>query len=232
MEGRNSMEDREQGPVRDLDRAMAARLARLRDIPMDTSRLDRMFRSEIPQLAARPKTRTWLRPARALAASLAILATLGAVIIISSSGELAQASPAQMAQFHQEMVSGQVATVRVDSIEAANKVLSGQSPESPAVPELPPKDHVKACCMKSIKGKKLSCVLVEKEGTPVTMTVANAADMQLPKSPTTDRGGVTYHIQAFERLNMVMTQRNGRWICLIGELSAEKLMDLAQRLQF
>lgn len=225
------MEEREQGPVSDLDRAMAARLARLRDIPVDTSRLDGAIRSEIPQPTVHMKTRKWLRPARALAASLAILATLGAVIIISSSGELAQASPAQMAQFHQEMVSDQ-ATVRVKSIEDANRVLSGQSPESPEVPGLPPKAHVMACCMKSIEGKKLSCVLVEKEGIPVTMTVANAADMKLPKSPTVNRDGVTYHLQAFERLNMVMTHRDGRWICLIGELPAEKLMDLAQRLQF
>ena len=66
----------------------------------------------------------------------------------------------------------------------------------------------------------------------VTMTVANAADMRTPKSPTATRNGVIYNVESVGSLEMVMTQRNGRWICLIGELPAERLMDLAAKLQF
>ena len=50
-----------------------------------------------------------------------------------------------------------------------------------------------ACCMKSVKNKKVACVLLKSEDVAVTMTVANAADMKLPRSPTVTRGGVTYH---------------------------------------
>ena len=42
--------------------------------------------------------------------------------------------------------------------------------------------------------------------------------------------GVTYHVQSFNSLNMVMTERNGRWICLIGRVPTERLMELALRL--
>ena len=224
------MNEREPDPGSDLDRAVAGRLARLRGLPVDTSRLDRAMHREVPPPETFRKRRSWHRPARALAASLAVMAAIGAAII-SSAGGLAIASPAEMARFHRELVSGAAPTFRVDSIEAANKVLSGQSSEAPEIPDIP-EDHGCVCCMRSIKGKKLSCVLVEREGRPVTMTVANAADMSTPMSPTVNWDGFDYHIQAFERLNMVMTQRGGRWICLIGELPAEKLMDLAARLQF
>ena len=89
-----------------------------------------------------------------------------------------------------------------------------------------------ACCMKSVKNKKVACVLLKSEGEPVTMTVANASDMKLPTSPTALRDGVTYHVQTSGSLNMVMTERNERWICLIGRLPANQLMDLAEKLRF
>ena len=87
-----------------------------------------------------------------------------------------------------------------------------------------------ACCMKSVKNKKVACVLLKNGGIPVTLTVANAADMRLPTSPTIQRGGITYHVQTEGALKMVMTERNDRWICLIGELSADKLIELATKL--
>ena len=89
-----------------------------------------------------------------------------------------------------------------------------------------------ACCMKSVKSKKIACVLLRNENVPVTMTVANAADMRLPTSPTIQRDGVTYHVQSEGALNMVMAERHDRWICLIGELSPEQLVALAAKLRF
>ena len=56
--------------------------------------------------------------------------------------------------------------------------------------------------------------------------------MQAPSSPIVTRAGVTYHVQAVGQLNMVMTERGGRWICLIAKLPAERWMDLASSLEF
>ena len=74
--------------------------------------------------------------------------------------------------------------------------------------------------------------LLKDDGVPVTMTVANASDMRTPKTPTATRNGVSYNVESVGALQMVMTQRNGRWICLIGELPALRLMELAEKLQF
>jgi hypothetical protein len=164
-------------------------------------------------------------------AAIIVVGGLALALFISTSGGPALASPAQMAQFHYEMVSGQGMGMEVDSIDAANRMLNDQWPQSPQLPKVPV-DHVMCCCMKSIKNKKVACVLLKDEGAPITMSVANAADMRLPASPTVQRAGVTYHVQSSGKLNMVMTERNARWVCLIGELPAERLMDVAARLQF
>jgi hypothetical protein len=227
-----------------LDGAVERRLARLRTMPVDTSRLEKAILSQIPrpqleepaeQQQQRQRMRigwlTAMRPLRAVAASFLLLSAVVAAVLLFSSGGQALASPSQMAQMHEDLVSGRTPVMQVTSIEEANKVLSGEWPGGPSVPGAP-QSHVMACCMKSIKDKKVACVLLRSEGEPVTMTVANAADMRLPKSATITHAGVTYHVQSSGPLNMVMTERNGRWVCLIGRLPGERLMNLASRLTF
>jgi hypothetical protein len=217
----------------------AARLAKLRSMPVDTSRLDRLIQSEISRPSERGVLRIsrWSRSLRAVAAIFLVVGVVGA-ILYSLTGGAVVASPAEMAQFHDDMVSGRVAVTHVTSIEDANKTLAAEWAESPEIPKVP-MDHVMACCMRSVKDRKVACVLLEdrnntaeQSATPVTLTVAKASDMEAPRSPTVIRDGVTYHIQTVGQLNMVMTERNDRWICLIAALPKERLMDLASGLGF
>ena len=46
------------------------------------------------------------------------------------------------------------------------------------------------------------------------------------------RDGVDYFTHSADGLNMVMTERAGRVVCLISDLPKEKLIDLASRLKF
>jgi hypothetical protein len=214
-----------------LDRATADRLVRLRTMPVDTSGLEQFIQTQIPPLRRQPSSRRiWFRPMRAVAAVLLITGVLAAVLLTNSGGR-ALASPAQMAQMHDDIVSGKTPVMQVGSIFEANKALLSQWPDSPGIPVMAA-DHVMACCMKSVKNKKVACVLLKSEDEPVTMTVANASDMEMPPSPTAVRDGVTYHVQSSGTLNMVMTERHERWICLIGRLPAAQLMDVAAKLQF
>ena len=225
---RNDRDDQDQ-----WERAVSTRLAKLRSMPIDTTRLERAIHAQIP----RPQRSSgilpwmWLRPVRAIAASFLVLAALVAVLMLSTSSGPVLASTARMAKLHEDVISGKVPVVQVDSISEANKVLARQWPNSPEVPEVP-KDHVMACCMTSVKDKKLACVLMKRDGVPVTLTVAHGRDMRVPDSPVTVRDGVRYHVQSAGKLNMVMTERQGRWVCLIGELPAERLMEVASKLQY
>jgi hypothetical protein len=222
-----------------VDRATARRLARLRTMPVDTARVEERLRLQIgepPTIspAARPvRLRIgWARVTRLAAAAAILLGVALAGIMLFGSGGPALASAQQMADFHEDLVSGRTAVVQVDSIDQAAKELERQWPQSPGLPVVPA-DHVMACCMKSVKNKKMACVLMKREGMPVTMAVARADDMRLPaSSPTKVRGGITYHVQSVGRLNMVMTEKSSRWVCLIGELPSENLMDVAEQLRF
>jgi hypothetical protein len=168
-----------------------------------------------------------------MAAAVLLLIGLTA-LLLGTSGEPVLASTEQMVQFHNDLVSGRIAAVQVDSMQAANKVLAAQWASSPRMPNVP-NDHVMACCMRSVKNRKMACVLLRLDGQPgepVTMTVANASDMKSPASPIISRNGIYYHVTAVGHLNMVMTRRDGRWICLIARLPVDRLMDLASSLQF
>ena len=166
----------------------------------------------------------------AIAACLMVAIGLFAFLIGTSGGPV-MASTAEMAQFHDDLVAGRVPAMRVDSVQAANKALAAQWVESPQLPNVP-KEHVMACCMREMKNKKMACVLLKGEGEPVTMTVANVSDMKLPDGPIILRDGIAYHVTSIGNLNMVMTARQGRWVCLIGKVPADRLMDLATSMQF
>ena len=81
-------------------------------------------------------------------------------------------------------------------------------------------------------GAPTACVLLNDEGSPITMSVAKSTDMRSPAGEVVTRNGVKYHVRAHEGLNMVSAERNGRWICLIGESSSERLMAIAEKLEF
>jgi hypothetical protein len=171
----------------------------------------------------------------ALAASIAVIAAITAAIWIGTSGGEVLASPATMAQLHREILSNKLAVTKVNSIDEAGKVLSAQSAQSASQPpELPdaPDAHVMACCMKSIRDKKMACVLLQSSGTPITMSVARSEDIKMPACAAVNRNGAMYHVQSADGLNMVMTERDGRWVCLMSELPQDQLIDLAARLRF
>lgn len=214
-----------------LDQATARRLAKLREMPVDTSRLDRLIESRIPPPHAVPDVVFRLRPLRAAAAAVALLAIVGAMIW-SLSGGAAQASPQVLAQFHEELVSGKIPAIRVDSIAQANQALAEQWKQAVQIPEIP-SEHVIFCCMRQIQDKRVACVLLRGMGdVPVTMAVAKARDMKMSGGEIRAYKGLLFHIYSSGRLNMAMTERDGRWICLISQLPVENLMEIAGEIRF
>jgi hypothetical protein len=211
------------------ERAISARLAKLRTMPVDTSRLERALQAKLPQVHA-PRRVFWLRPVQAIAASFLLVAAIVAAVVLSTSAGPVLASAAQMAQMHDDIVSGRTPVMQVNSVAEANRMLDSQSPGAPALPQMP--DHAMACCMKSVHDKKVACVLLKSDQVPITMAVASAADMKLPAVPVVNRNGIDYRVQSVNGLAMVMTEQNGKWLCLIGRCSADRLMDVAAQMRF
>jgi hypothetical protein len=208
---------------------LARRLARLGTNPIDTRSLDELMRKRLPPApGAAVRRPRWWAAVTAVAASILLVVAISLPLV---QGREARASSLQMAQMHQDIISGKIPTMRAASIDDANQAIAAMAGNFPRLPE-PPAAHTMACCMRNVGNKKVACVLLETGNTPVTMAVANAADVESPQSPVTVRAGVSYHVQAAGDLNMVMTERGGRWICFIGALPAEKLMDLAGGVKF
>ena len=215
-------------PTEDLvDQAISRRLSRLAQYPVDTSRLDKTIRAQIPPVPAF-QLRRWFRPMMAVAASLLVMGMIALVLFHSQE---AMASPAEMAQFHRDMVAGKIPTFQANSIDDANNAIAAFAAGSPRLPECP-MSHDMVCCMKNVGNKKIVCALMKDDGVPITMTVGEAGCVQPPKSRTVVRNGMTYYLQPVGELNMVMTQQHNRWICLIGQVPEERLVSIAEGLKF
>jgi len=213
-----------------IDQAVAARLAKLRAMPVDTSHLDNALRAQIPPIRQERRILS-LRPLRAMAASVLLVSAIAAAIMLTASSGPALAEATQMAQVHQDIVSGRIPVMQVASIAEANRMLNSQSPGAPTLPQMPD-SHVMACCMKTVHNKKMACVLLKDDGAPITLAVASAADMKLASAPVTTRNGIDYRVQKVADVNMVMTEQNGKWLCLIGQMPADRLMDIAAQVRF
>lgn len=218
----------------EFERAVGERLAQLRTAPVDTALFDERLRQVIPP--PRQVSRRWVRPLVRLAAVLVLAAAILG-LWFGLSAQQVMASPAQMAQMHKQLVSDPRGVMQVDSIEAAGSALAAMWPAMPELPQVTeeqsiPRTHVMACCLRSVKDKTVACVLLKREQSPVTMVVAKASDLRLPPGQTVTRNGVTYYLQSSSGVNMVMVRREGRWVCVMGELPNERLMELASDLQF
>jgi hypothetical protein len=230
VSGDNSLRER-------IDAATARRLRALRTMPVDVSRLARGIESEVPRPTAAATRRAqparrlpWLSPLRAVAASLLVLGAVAALIIASSSGP-ALASTDRLLAVHQAVVSGQDHAVPVQSIEGANDALSRHWPDAPALPSVR-HDEVMSCCVHRVGRRKVACAAMKIDGVAVSMAVADASDIRMPEGQKIERDGGTYHVQSAKGINMAMTERNGRWACLMGPLPVDRLLEALDTLRW
>lgn len=214
----------------DPDSATTRRLAKLRAIPVDTSRLERSIRSQIPELTSGGMTRRhWLRLSRGVAAGLLLTGLLVTAFISSSSGP-AVASSVALAEIHDEVVSGQAPLTPVTSIAAASATIEAQWRSSPDLPYMA-QGEAMSCCVHLMGRKKIAIVSFLSDGIPVTLAVADASEVRTSASVTVKRGRSVFHMQSSDNINMVMLQHGGRWICLMGALPTERLVDLAEKMR-
>ncbi len=216
-----------------LERATSERLGSLRDTPIDAAAFLKRLENEIPpkSLPARRFPLKWLSRSRAIAASLVAMALIAALVMNSSSG-LLLASAERLAQVHQEVLTAEDDhVIRVDSTAAANAAMTAKWPGAPLLPDVP-NDPVLYCCLHTIASKKIACVVLKHDDVPVTLAVAAASDVRVPEGDTFDANGVSYRIQAYQGINMVMTERDGRWICLMSKLPLDRMKSIVTSLRF
>jgi hypothetical protein len=216
-----------------LENTLKDRLAKLGSIPVEMSDVEQRVAAEIQKQSA-PTRRTppvgyrfprvW-RPAVGIAASITLLVILGAMLFQTRSAEASL-----MMQLHRDIVSGKVATMKVDSLIEVNEAFKafGHNGIQMNAPDL----HVMSCCMQNVNSKQVYCVLLNESGLPVTLVIADLAATQSAKGATVTYKGESFHQTLSGDLTMVTVDRQKFRICLIGAVPPERLMELSKGLTF
>jgi hypothetical protein len=225
------MDIRENSEMPDeADDALAKRLARLSQRPIDTSRLEPRVKAIVGAVPSPKRLREYITPYQAAAAGLLLVVAVIAVFVAMRSRPLL-ASPAELARIHANNAAGEPDAKSVDSIAAAGQVIRSGWAGCPNLPELS-LGEVTSCHVHVMGRKRLSCLALQLDGQTVTMAVAHVTDMRLPDAPFVTRDGIHYFVQSHGNTNIVIADRNGVWLCLIASLPSERLVETAATLRF
>ena len=222
--------------TRSAEDPIAQRQAQLNAMPVDSSRVDALIRQRIPapqaETAVVSRRRWLLRPVNAIAASL-IGAVLIGVLVLALNDRPAAASPAQIAQWHEQMTSapdGQN-VMAVTNMKDANAALAARDPKAPAAPGI--EGEMSCCGVRRIGTSRISCLMVQRDAGHVMVCVGDGDKIRIPRADSTvTRDGVTYHLMSQDSVNIVQFMRDGRWIACSGKLPHSTLIETAAGLRF
>ena len=177
------------------------------------------------------KTRSTIRTTDVLTA----LAGVAAMFLVAGSfvgtlfwwvGRPVMASPAELSQAHTDNILGETGAISVTSMAEAHRVITGQWAYCPHLSE-PTGGQVVSCHVHILGGKRLLCVNLSVRGLPVTVAVGRRADLRLPDVPPVTYSDRRYFVQIFGETNIVVTDRDGLWLSLIGQTSTDQLIEIA-----
>jgi hypothetical protein len=213
-----------------IDEATSQRLGKLRSMPLDTARLDAMLEVQIPRPASGRMEGLFRQPAVRIVAGLIGIVVVVGLIYRNHSGGAVLVSPESMARLHEDLVNGKMDAKPIHSIEDANSILA-DGLGGLQIPQVP-NTQAMLCSLQMLKDKRLACVLLYGDGVPVTMAVARAMEIRVPDSfERKIEKGTEYPITTSGKLQIIIKERRGRWICLISELPVERLLEIAQEIQ-
>ncbi len=215
-----------------LDLAVSRRLARLAGMPLDTARLERRLEKAMD---AYDQGRTdfrlplWFRSTSAVAALILMAVFIGLLTFTTTTPVIA--SPNALARVHHEVVAGTDGMVPVATLEEANAVVAQRLRQAPALPRQMDA-AVRSSCLHDIQGVLAACVLVEYKGQPVTLVVADGNDLCSRDGTMVMRGHRQLMVHTVDGVRMAMVEIDNRWLCVMGDLPTDDLVDLAASIEF
>lgn len=226
----------------ELDAATRQRLARLASVPVDVAALAARIDQALEQ-ADDGRRSGWRWRPRRLAAVAAAIAMAGSLVLVLLTAVERTTGPAiagsiELSQLHAQLVEGRVTTAPAATIEQANALIARQSGEGalrlPGLGSLSGQGDltVQSCCLASVRGKLVAAVLLDMEGRPVTLIVAQSADFTHPMGQSLTVAGRELFAHRLGELEMVMTRHGDRWLCVMGQVERARLADVAASVRF
>lgn len=218
----------------ELEQAVRGRLAKLSTTPVDMSRLAHQLDALMAKSTASEPQRwcfpmVW-RPVSAAAAAVLIAAAIG-IIVATVGHSPAVAAPGHLAQLHAEAIRSDSMATAVSSVEEANRVLAGQWDDLPSIP-IVDTATLHACCIHDFMDDRVVCLVLRDGFEPLTMVVGRARSFRPTKGREVIVGGRKYYIHRVDGLLMAMTQQDSRFVCLMGEVTEDRLLHIVGKLRF
>jgi len=209
-----------------LEQATRARLARLADAPVDTSRLECRLAEAMTRTGRVPVARTlrWQAPLAGVAALVVVAVTIGILFFVSNETPIV-ATSSLLADLHREVVEGGTFSIPAASIDHANQAITARWSDAPTLPRAVDCE-VRSCCIHEVDGRKIACVLLRLRGKPVTMVVAHSKDLTPAGGIEATRDNPRYAVYTKGGVNMVCMRKNGISVWLVGEFPHEELAQL------
>lgn len=166
----------------------------------------------------------------AVAAGLVLAATVAVLVMVSLGGRAAQASPGDLARLYADATKPGAMMMKVATIAEANRVLAGQG-DLPEMPVMQP-GQLHACCIHDFMDSKVVCLMLRDGDVPLTLVIGHSREFKPAAGRLVERGGRKYTVHEVNGLRMVMTSESGTFVCLMGEVGEERLLEVAGGLKF
>lgn len=213
-----------------LERATSARLAKLASRSVDTSGLERRMQEALREDGGEATSTSplllqrWWRPILSAAAAALIVVTIGWLVLDGGTTPV-MAAPTELAQIHFDVSNQLTPHLQASSVAEANRLLAEQSDDFTPLPEMPGK--LRSCCLHQLAGTTITCALVELDGGLITVAVGDGEQVHAPPGKTITRGGKQFIAHTANGTNMVMVHEGNYWLCVVGDETTEKLLELA-----
>lgn len=211
-----------------LDAATSRRLAQLANRPVDTTSLEQKLAATLNKPAQPPNR--WWSAAMGLAASVVLAGSI--FFAVMHSGTRAEATMIELSQLHHDMVSGELPLTPVDSIDEANAWIAAQSQTSPRLPRHLTSARVRSCCLADVHGELVAVAMLKTDTAVVTLVVAEAPTFAHEMGTVIEIGGRRFFGHKTNGIQMMMANQGDRWLCVMGDRSAEALAEIAAGIHF
>lgn len=213
-----------------LDTATAARLRKLTDAPVEFASLEDRLNEAMDGQAANMRGMqrvVRLRRVLALAASIALAAVV-ITSLIGHGGTPAQAATLDLTEIHHRLLDEAAAQPPITTIEQVNAFIAAKA----SLPADQLRTHVRSCCLRDVQGSLRAAVLLNQEGSSTSIVVADGENFAAPMGETVTVEGQAFHVHRMGELTMVMSRRDHRWLCVMGEGQQDELLHIAAAVAF
>jgi hypothetical protein len=215
----------------ELDQAVARRLARLREAPVELSRLKAGLAAALAGRSSARRRANW--QIGAFVAAAAIGMAVGIAILLALASRPHTLSVAELTQLSAENGPLAMNAMPAASIDEAARMIRTQWATALSFTGVNP--TVRACCFREICGRQLACMSLRGERGGLTLAVCRTSQLDVPawdqRTVNGVRCGCYTAPTGSNGINVVARKENGLLILALGRQDVNVLLNTVANVQ-